>query len=109
MVHVTVDDVLHALRDVDFPATKEQLIEAAQAARAPEEVLRALRAIPPVEYRNRAEVGRSVPADLVAELGISPGQRFAQLREAHRHGPQPLSASMRDVPKPVVEEETEED
>ena len=109
MAHVTVDEVLHLVRDADFPATKDELVRAAQAAGAPDEVLRALRAIPPVGYRNRAEVARSVPADLAAELGISPGQRFAQIREAHRRGPQHLSAYMRDVPKPVVEEERGED
>ena len=51
MAHVTVDEVLHVLRDVDFPATKDDLVEAARAAGASEEVLRALRAVPPVEYR----------------------------------------------------------
>jgi hypothetical protein len=109
MAHVTVDEVVEALRSVDFPATKDQLIQAAQAAGAPDEVIRALRAIPPVEYRNRSEVARSVPADLVAELGISPGQRFEQIREAHRHRPQHFSAYARDVPKPVVEQELDED
>ena len=109
MAHVTVDEVVHAVRDAGFPATKEELIQAARAAGASDEVVRALRAIPPVEYRNRAEVARSVPTDLVAELGISPGQRFEQIREAHRHHPQHFSAYARDVPKPVVEQELDED
>lgn len=43
MAHVTVDEVLHVLRDVDFPATKDELIQAAQAAGASDEVVRALR------------------------------------------------------------------
>lgn len=108
MAHVTVDEVLHVLRDVDFPATKDELVKAARAAGASEEVLRALRAVPPVEYRNRTEVARSVPADLAAELGFSPGQRYEAIREGHRHHPQRFSAYSRDVPKPVVEETEEE-
>jgi hypothetical protein len=107
MAHVTVDEVVHTLRDVDFPATRDELIRAAQAAGAPDEVLRALRALPPVEYRNRDEVGRSVPADLAAGLGFSPGQRNEAIREAHH--PQRFSAYSRDVPKPVVEQELDED
>jgi hypothetical protein len=108
MAHVTVDEVLHFVRDADFPATKDELIRAAQAAGASDEVLRALRALPPVEYRNRTEVGRSVPADLSAEVGFSPGQRNEAIREAHRNHPQRFSAYSRDVPKPVVEETEEE-
>jgi Protein of unknown function (DUF2795) len=106
MAHVTVDEVLHVLRDADFPVTKDKPIQAAQAAGASDEVLRALRALPPVEYRNGTEVRRSVPADLAAELGFTPGQRYKAIREAHRHHPQRFSAYSRDVPKPVVEAET---
>jgi hypothetical protein len=54
-------------------------------------------------------VGRSVPADLAAELGFSPGQRNEAIREAHRHHPQGFSAYSRDVPRPVVEQELDED
>jgi hypothetical protein len=31
MAHVTVDEVLHALRDADLPATKDELIQAAMS------------------------------------------------------------------------------
>jgi len=54
------DQLRQALRDVDFPAGKDELIRAAQASG---EVIRALRAIPPEEYANREEVARSVPKD----------------------------------------------
>ena len=60
---ITPDDVLRYLGDVDYPAGKEVLVAAAERAGAPEAVVRSLRAIPPVEYRNRAEVMRSVPVD----------------------------------------------
>jgi hypothetical protein len=63
MPHTTIREVLRALGEVDFPATKDELVEAARAASAPDEVVRALRGIPPVEYANREEVGRSVRVD----------------------------------------------
>jgi len=63
MAHVSTDEVLSALRTVDFPASKEELIQAAREAGAFDEVICARRAIPPVEYANRNEVARSVPVD----------------------------------------------
>ena len=59
------DQLRQALRDVDFPAGKDELIRAAQASGA---VIRALRAIPPEEYANREEVARSVPKAPAEEL-----------------------------------------
>jgi len=108
MAHVSTDDVLSALRNVDFPASKEELIHAAREAGASDEVIRALRAIPPVEYANRNEVARSVPVDPTEDLGLSPGQRGQQARQRRHHGPQRLSQYLRDVPRPAVEEGQEE-
>src|ERR1700761_8414315 len=64
---MSTDQLRQALRDVDFPAGKDELIRAARAVGAPGEVIRALRAIPPEEYANR-EVARSVPKDPAEEL-----------------------------------------
>jgi len=61
--HTTVKDVLAALGEVDFPAGKDDLLAAARAAGASEEVQKALRGIPPEEYANRDEVARSVRVD----------------------------------------------
>jgi hypothetical protein len=102
------DQLRQALRDVDFPAGKDELIRAAQAACAPGEVIRALRAIPPEEYANREEVARSVPQDPAEELQLSPAQRAAQARERRHHGGQHLSQYLREVPKPAVEDELDE-
>lgn len=102
------DRLRDALADVDFPADKDELIRAAQAAGASDSLLKALRAIPPVEYANRSEVERSVPADPAAGAGLSPAQRAEQAREQRHHGGQHLSQYMRDVPKPAVEEAEEE-
>jgi hypothetical protein len=60
---ITPEQVLDYLKDVDYPADKDTLVRAAERSGAPAEVLRSLRAIPPVDYRSRAEVVRSVRVD----------------------------------------------
>jgi hypothetical protein len=75
---LTPDQVKRYLADVDYPAGKEALVAAAERAGAPEAVVRGLRAIPPVEYRNGAEVVRSVPLDPAP--GRSAGQAAEQAR-----------------------------
>src|SRR3954462_3516644 len=79
--HTTVQEVLAALGDVDFPAGKEDLLAAARAAGASEEVQKALRGIPPDEYANRDEVTRSVRLDPADEQAWTPRHR------ASRRGP----------------------
>ena len=108
MAHVTAEEVARVLRHsgVDFPASKEELIRAAQAAGVSEEVIRALRALPPVEYANRG-AGRSLGAG-----GAGPGARPEPWAAGGGHPGSPIiipprwqAALERDVPKPVVEEE----
>jgi hypothetical protein len=75
---ITPDTVLGYLEDVDYPADKDALLAAAERAGAPDEVLRSIRAVPPVDYRSRAEVARSVQVDPGA--GRSPGRAAVQAR-----------------------------
>jgi hypothetical protein len=96
MSSTSVRDVLDARQDVDFPAGKEELVQAAESAGAPEEVVKALRAIPPDEYGNRDEVARSVRVDPVSDLDLSAAQRAEQARDGGRPG---QSQHLRDVPK----------
>jgi hypothetical protein len=106
MRYASPDEVKRALKNADFPAAKQELIQAAEAAGAPDHVIAALRAIPPEEYANRAEVLRSIPADPAADLDLSPAQRAEQARQTrHRNHPQRLSEHMREVPKPPLEED----
>jgi hypothetical protein len=100
--HTTVREVLEALREVDFPAGKDDLLAAARAAGASGEVLKALRGIPPEEYANRDEVARSLRVDPDSDLGYSPAQKAEQARVGGRPG---LSEHFRDVPEPPVEDE----
>ena len=99
-----VDRFLHHL-PIDYPASKADLLRAAQDAGAPEEIFRALRAIPPEEYANRNEVMRSVPTDPAQELHPDAAQRAEQAREQRHHGQQRLSQYEREVPKPPIEDE----
>ena len=101
-------DVQKALSGIDYPASKEELLRAADDAGAPQEVLGALRAIPPEEYANRAEVARSVPTDPAADLHPSAAQRAEQARVRRHRGPQPLSEYEREVPKPPIEAELDQ-
>jgi hypothetical protein len=77
---ITPEEVLRYLADVDYPAGKEDLVAAAERAGAPEAVVRSIRAIPPVEYRSRAEVVRSVPVDPGAGRSASRAAEQARTR-----------------------------
>jgi hypothetical protein len=88
---ITPDTVLGYLEDVDYPADKDTLLAAAQRHSAPDEVLKAIRAIPPVDYRSRAEVARSVAVD--PGSGRSPSLAAEQARTK---APPGLAEHMRD-------------
>ncbi|MGY1634885.1 DUF2795 domain-containing protein [Geodermatophilus sp. SYSU D01186] len=77
---ITPDEIVRYLQDVDHPAGKDALVAAAERAGAPEAVVRSLRAIPVVEYRNRAEVARSVPVDPGAGRSASRAAEQARTR-----------------------------
>lgn len=102
MAHATVDDVLSALKNVDFPADKPKLLEAARSADASGEVMSALRGIPAETYRNRDDIVHSIRTDPDSDLGHSPAQRGEQARQGGKPG---MSQHLREVPKPPVEEE----
>ncbi len=58
---VPAQDVLAHLGEVDYPADKDALLAAAQRHGAPDEVLRALRTVPPgIDYAHADEVVRSL-------------------------------------------------
>ncbi|MGM1057979.1 DUF2795 domain-containing protein [Saccharothrix sp. Mg75] len=60
--YTTRERLEECLEQVDFPAGKDELVNAAQE-RGDEVTARALRAIPPVDYANPAEVVASVRFD----------------------------------------------
>ncbi|MEH0843775.1 DUF2795 domain-containing protein [Micromonospora sp. CPCC 205711] len=74
-------DVLQYLSSLDYPAEKDDVVREAEREGAPPEVLKALRALPPVDYANGNEVARSAGIDAAPE--VSRSQRAAQARERH--------------------------
>lgn len=82
MPAATTPEALRAvLVDVDFAASKDQLVEAAGRHGADDATLRALRAIPPVDYRNIDEVLGAVP--LVGEAAEAEAALQASRRREH--------------------------
>jgi hypothetical protein len=95
------DEIRSVLDDLDFPASKEQVVEHARHASSPgSNAERALAALPPGDYANVGEVLRSVPAD------PAPGRTESERMAQHRQHRKPLLAEhMRDRDLPPVEEE----
>ncbi|MBQ0902355.1 DUF2795 domain-containing protein [Micromonospora sp. U21] len=81
-------DVLQYLSSLDYPAEKDDVVREAEREGAPPDVLKALRALPPVDYANGTEVARS--ADIEAAPEVSPSQRAAQARDKHNRVSQHL-------------------
>jgi hypothetical protein len=100
--YTTREQLEKALINADYPATKEQLLETAVRNGADEMTLKALRSIPPVDYRNFHEVEASVEIrDEDPELEAT---LKAERRRLHTHPG--LSERAKDVPppSPIVEE-----
>jgi hypothetical protein len=75
---VTNAEVLPYLKTVDFPAMKEDIVREAEKLGAPEEVLKALRGMPPVDYHNKEEVLRSAKTEIAEE---TPAEKAAKARD----------------------------
>lgn len=89
------------LNDVDYPADKDALLEAANRNGCDEEANRALRAIPPETYANFDEVVSSMTLTDDEDLTDS------EKAQAHRvHNKTHLAQSAKDVGpvNPIVEE-----
>jgi hypothetical protein len=90
----SADEVVAYLDDVDFPAHRDDLVRAAEQAGAPQDVIKALRGMPPEEYGSKAEVMRS--AHTPAEPEQDPSVKAARARDK-RH--QRIAEPLRDVPE----------
>lgn len=86
------------LSDVDYPARRDALVARAQQNGAPEYVVAALQAMPPVEYQNRNEIESSIE--------ISEGQTDREKAKERRHHTHPdLAETETEVPQnPIAEE-----
>jgi hypothetical protein len=80
-------DVAEALNDLDFPATKDDVVEHARRRAAPEPVQRLLRGLPWETYANMSEIRRAAPPDPAVDEGLSNSARAAKARGRHHpHG-----------------------
>jgi uncharacterized protein DUF2795 len=97
----STDEIRSVLNDLDFPASKEQVVEhARRASTSGSDAERALAALPVGEYANVGEVLRSVPVD------PAPERTESERMEQHLQHRKPLLAEhMRDSELPPVEEE----
>lgn len=101
-LHFLILEALSCLRSRHRNGQRYRLVDRALANGADEHTVRALRAIPPVEYRSLSEVLSSVPLRDEQDV-VQPGQQ-AQARRTHTKPG--LAESAKDVspPNPIVEE-----
>ncbi|MBO4208566.1 DUF2795 domain-containing protein [Micromonospora echinofusca] len=85
---VSDTQVLRYLSGLDYPASKDDVLREAEREGAPHDVLRALRALPPVDYANGNQVARSARIDPAPEQDA--GDRQARAREPHHRVAQHL-------------------
>lgn len=102
MTPSVTDRVQDALLDVDYPATKDELLAAAERRGADDDALRALRALPPVDYGNEGEVLRSIGIHPAEQAGQKPSDKGPGRREHAHRG---LAEHMKDVEPTAIEDE----
>ncbi|WP_156765937.1 DUF2795 domain-containing protein, partial [Mycobacterium sp. E342] len=74
----TPSQLRQCLNDVDFPANKQDLLEAAGRNGCNDDTIRAMRAIPPETYNNAAQVAASVT--IADEHDVRDGDKAAARR-----------------------------
>lgn len=75
------ETVKKSLSGVDFPASKEQLVDYAENNGVDEHTVRAVRTIPRAQYDNLGEVVSAVPLDKATEAGQSAADKAQQDRQ----------------------------
>lgn len=86
--------VQEALRDLDFPATKEEIVRHAEGY-GDRTTVRMARALPLATYRNMGEIRSSVPLDPAQDEGLTPADEVRRARSPHDHR---IAQHLRDVP-----------
>lgn len=86
--------IREALLDLDYPATKQDIVNHAEQAGTDREVIRALRGLPLATYMNVTEVRRSVRLNPADDEGHSAADKVAHARSKHSHQ---VAEYLRDV------------
>jgi hypothetical protein len=97
MIPASWTDVAEALSDLDFPATKEDIVEHVRRRGAPEPVQRLLRGLPVETYRNISEVRAAAPPDPAVDEGLSPSDRARKARGRHTPHGRLVAEHLRDT------------
>jgi hypothetical protein len=79
------DRAEQALNDMDFPASKEEVVAHAAARDGREEVIRLLQGLPQGTYDNVGQVRRSVRINAAASEGQTQSQKADKVRSPHSH------------------------
>lgn len=85
-----------ALNDLDFPATKDEIVTHARQ-RGDREAVDLLRTLPVATYLNIAELRASVRLDAAADDGQTAALKAEQARSHHSHH---IAEHMREVDQP---------
>lgn len=68
----TAQQVRDALNSMDYPASKQSLVDHVEQTGAEDEVVRSVRALPLADYANTDEVLRSLPLDGGTDAATAP-------------------------------------
>lgn len=90
--------VKEALFDLDFPATKQNIVEHVRQRGVDERALKLVRGLPPETYRNISEVRSGVQLNMAADEGVTPSDKALKAREGNLHPHRQLVAEhLRDT------------
>ncbi|HEX5596962.1 MAG TPA: DUF2795 domain-containing protein [Micromonosporaceae bacterium] len=90
-------DITEALSDLDFPATKQDIVNHVRRRDAPEPVQRLLRALPLGTYLNISEIRSSAPPRPDVDEGLSASEQAHKARGRHTHHGKLVAEHLRDT------------
>jgi Protein of unknown function (DUF2795) len=97
MIDARWGDVAEALNDLDFPATKNDVVEHARQRGAPGPVQRLLRGLPVETYANMSEIRKAAPPDPAVDEGLDASGRAAKARGRRDPHGRRVAEHLRDV------------
>lgn len=97
MTHTDWHSVAEALSDLDFPATKQDVVEHVRRNGAPDPVQRLMRTLPLGTYQNISEIRSSAPPDPDIDEGLSQSEQARKARGRRAHHGRLVAEHLRDV------------
>lgn len=89
--------VTEALSELDFPATKEDIVAYARRNGVPEPVQRLLRGLPLGTYQNISEIRSSAPPYPAVDEGLTRSERAHKARGRNKGQARLVAEHLRDV------------